>query len=123
MRRALSLAEVIVALACLAVALLGLVGAQLYVMRAGAKQERFHQASLLAGSQLARVEQKLRDDFSAVVDQPRTTLEPGYEWACRRSPPADASLTAELTRVDVSIYYQDAQGPHEYQLWTYVTKP
>lgn len=116
--RGFTLAEVMVGLLIVSLAVLAMVSVQAYAFRAQTKGTGRNRASLLAASRLGAIEAALKEDFAASVDSARTVVEPGYELAVGSS-----SVLVSLKEVLVSVYWVDDQGPHEYDLRTRVLKP
>lgn len=120
--RAFTLAEVMAGLLFLTIAVFGLVGAYVFTLRAQTKSEKFETAARLARTSLNQVEAGLTANFDdASLARTRSPLagEPGYELAVALTPQPDP----DLKRVDLAIYWNDAQGPHDYSVWLVVARP
>jgi prepilin-type N-terminal cleavage/methylation domain-containing protein len=120
--RGFTLAEVMLAVLILSLAVLGLLSVQAYAFRAQSKGTERNRASVIAASRMNALEAKLKDDFGASVTQARAYVpdEAGYEIAVAQAavPPLD-----DLKELLVTVYWTDDQGPHEYDLRTRVLKP
>lgn len=120
--RGFTLAEVMLAVLILSLAVLGMLSVQAYAFRAQGKGTERNRASLLAASRMNAVEAKLKDDFGATLTQARAPVPdaPGFELAVAQ---AAVPALADLREVLVTVYWTDDQGPHEYGLRTRILKP
>jgi Tfp pilus assembly protein PilV len=115
--RAFTLAEIMVSLLFLSIALLGLVSAQIYSLRASGGNRSRHTASVIAHNMLNEKEEALRKDFSTSVAQSRSAVEgqEGFQCAIIEESPA-----ADFKKITVIIYWKESQENHEYSIWTYI---
>ncbi|MEW6279108.1 MAG: prepilin-type N-terminal cleavage/methylation domain-containing protein [Candidatus Eremiobacterota bacterium] len=114
-RRGFTLAEIMVCLVLLTIAVLGLIAVQIYSLRAGQGNRERHTASVLASAALGRIEEQVRQDFSSSVAQPRRPHPEaaGYEMQVLETLP-----DVDLKRVEVHIFWRGKDGWHDYSLWT-----
>ena len=111
-----------VGLLFLTIAVFGLVATYVFTLKAEAKGERFQTASRLARTSLSRVEARLAanfDDPSVSVARAPLPEAPDYDLAVAVSPGPDP----DLRRVDLSFYWNDQQGPHDYSVWLVLARP
>ena len=115
----MTLAEVMVFVVLVSMAVLALVGAQLYAMRANSGSRERTTASSIAYSELNEVLAEQRQEFSRIAARPRAKVlyQPDFESAVAQLY-YDAST--DLKRVSCSVYWSDREGPHEFSTWTYV---
>jgi len=120
-----TLAELLLCLFILAVALLGLVTANVYAVRARRGSQRLVLATSLAVSYMTEIEETLRlsqDEFATSHRLERRPVPdyPGYFYAVD-----DPGLSPTLKAVIVSLYYPDGNGlpNREYPLRTVVRRP
>lgn len=118
-KRAFTLAEVMVAMAIVVIPMMALLSAHIYSLRATVKDEYRVTATNIAYSELSRIEEVLRQDFTVDVSRARSPVTgfAGYEM----------EVTEALTRSDlktprVTVYWSDKQGPHQYELWTHIVE-
>lgn len=119
MRRGFSIVEVLLAAVLIGFGVLALVGVQIYSLKVGKGTSGRYTASLLASSILNECEARLKDGFSTPVDQARGPApdHPGYEFEVTSLPEG-----LYLKRVEVKVYWKDAEGEaRQYVLWTKVT--
>ncbi|MGE0496007.1 MAG: hypothetical protein AB7S38_42780 [Vulcanimicrobiota bacterium] len=109
---AISLLELVMALAFCGLALLAVVGLQARYQQALVKDDLRSQAEAVAQSLLQRAEASLRTDFAVSVDQPRQLVAPGFEAEVASQQP-----TPGTKKVEVTVYFQDRQGAQTARLW------
>lgn len=127
-----SLAEVMIAVAVLTIAVLGLVSSQIFALQAGQGNRKRHTASVAAWKILSAVEEQARRDFALSSLRPRQKLA-RLDLFERSADFDEASLeeyeaqiveqvrTPDFKRVEVVIHYQDDRGAQsEYKAWTYL---
>lgn len=117
--KGLTLAEVMVALMILTVAIFGLIGARLYALRARSVTVERRAAVVLAAAALEEAERSLRHDFKFPVAMPRAAhpTEPRFEMEVLSQPHASM---ATLKRVEVAMYWRDRNGAQQHKVWTWV---
>ncbi|MEW6283500.1 MAG: hypothetical protein AB1758_33125 [Candidatus Eremiobacterota bacterium] len=117
--KALTFAEVLVALAILAMAVMALISVQLFALQAGTKGRLRHQAATEAASRLDALEGLLRssrEEFQVDHSQARAAIPGRPGWFAAQ---ADRLESPNLKRITVSVYFPD-RTEHEYTLWTLV---
>lgn len=117
-RRGFTVIEVMVAVVFLSIALLGLIGTQIYAVRSTEGNRARLEASEIAATVMSGVESRLRQSFATSVAAEKTLVRgedgPWYEVAERwEDEPA-----RKLRRVDVTVRYRDEGVEHAYALWT-----
>jgi Tfp pilus assembly protein PilX len=116
-----TLAEVMIALLFLTVAIFGLISVHIYAARAQSVSEERQVASVLAVSELQAAERKLRHDFNervpVTIKRARLATNPEFEREVLVQPVVGYST---LKRVEVNLYWQDQNGPKQHQIWTYI---
>lgn len=120
-----TLAEVMICVALLSMAVLGLVSAQIFALQAGQGNKKRHTASVMAWRLLSDVEEQARRDFSVSAARPRQRaaerLGPNemfqdYEYEIR-----EQNLAPDFRRVEVVLHFTDDKGARsEYSAWTYL---
>lgn len=115
LRRGLNLAEVMVSLLLISIAVLGLVSVHLYSARAAQGNRSRHTASVLAASTMHQTEERVRQDFSVSVASPRQAHPEaaGYEYEILETLPEPT-----LKRVEVRVFWQTREGAQQYAIWT-----
>lgn len=116
----MTLAEVMIFLMLVSMAILALVGAQIYSLRANSGSRQRTTASTLAYSVLNEVLSQQRQSFSARADRARAKMEyePDFESAVSQLYYPDGKN--DLKQIFCSVYWTDKEGPHEFSTWTYV---
>lgn len=115
-RRAFSLAEVMVAVGLVGMAILGLVSAQIFATRARHDVSRRQTAGVIATSMMNDAQASLAYDFSASVARPRA-VQPTYP-EFQTEVDEQKVMPGQLDRVEVVVYWTGKYGPQEYRLWT-----
>ena len=121
-RWALTLSEVVLAVAISTIAVFALVSLQLASMRWKTKTSLQQQASLLASSVLDEKVSRLRLDFSYTVDETvHASSVAGFqqEVQAHNEGPENPPV---LKKLEVTISWKDRQGPQHYRLVTRVYK-
>lgn len=126
--RAFTLAEVLLALFVVSVALLGLITVKAYAARARTLSRERLTAANLAVSLMTQVENRLLDgleEFAVQYDYSRREIpdHPGYMYAMDDSYAADSQGPQQtLKLITLTVYYPDENGLtlREYPLWTMV---
>lgn len=121
-RRALTLSEVVLAVAISTIAVFALVSLQLASMRWKTKSSLQQQASLLASSVLDEKVSRLRLDFTYNVDEAaHASSTTGFqqEVLAHSEGPENPPV---LKKLEVTISWNDRQGPQHYRLVTRVYK-
>lgn len=121
-RWALTLSEVVLAVAISTIAVFALVSLQLASMRWKTKSSLQQQASLLASSVLDEKVSRLRLDFSYNVDETvHASSVAGFqqEVQAHNDGPENPPI---LKKLEVTISWKDRQGPQHYRLVTRVYK-
>jgi len=117
--RGFTLAETMLALLIVSIALLGLVAQQIYAHRAQSKVSLRQRAGMEAASRMADLQAGLMEDFV-----PRTVarqaVEEGLEYAATVQPVPGLD---DLLDVRVTVYFTDAQGPQQADLRTRCLRP
>lgn len=110
--------EVMVGVVFLSIALLALLGTQMYAVRSTDGNRQRLEASEVAATVMSGVESRLREDASQSVAAPKTFVRgedgPWYEVSERW----EDTATQKLRRVDVTVHYRDDNVEHDYRLWT-----
>ena len=116
----MTLAEVMVFLVLVSMAILALVGAQIYALRANTGSRQRTTASTIAYSELNQVLSRQRQDFSQRADRARARVEyePDFESAVAQLYYPDGR--DDLKQIFCSVYWTDKEGAHEFSTWTYV---
>lgn len=118
--RGFTIAETMVALVVLSIAVLGLVAVQAYSLRSSQGNKTRHEASEIASAVMASVESRLRKnpDDTTIAQTERVPVREGFEYTV-------TTRTAEtrLLHVSVCVYYKDRTGEHSYDVWTYYFDP
>jgi prepilin-type N-terminal cleavage/methylation domain-containing protein len=117
--RGFTLAEIMVCLLFLSIALLALVSTQIYSLRASGGNRLRHTASIIAYTIMNEKEEALRKDFTASASQAKADVvgHEGFQCAV-----LEDLLQADFKRITVIIYWRDGQENHEYSIWTYIYK-
>lgn len=120
MKRGLTLAEVMVAVGLLALAILGLVSAQLFATRASNEVSERHLAGVIAASLMADAEVTLRKSFSQSVSRARSPVPEhrGYQAEVNQN----VVMSGDLKEIEVIVYWVDKKGPQEHHLWTKIAR-
>ncbi|MDQ7823495.1 MAG: prepilin-type N-terminal cleavage/methylation domain-containing protein [Candidatus Eremiobacteraeota bacterium] len=116
-----TLAELLVALAILSIAALGLVGAQLYSMKAGGGSRMRHTASTIAYRIMVETEDTLRKDFLTSVTTAKTGV-PGQEGFQYQVHDALEGGATDLKKITVTVYWEEEGAEREYSVFTYIYK-
>jgi len=116
----MTLAEVMIFVMIVSMAILALVGAQIYALRANSGSRERTTASTIAYSTLNEVLSQQRQNFAANANRARAkcVYEPDFESAVSQLYYPDGK--DDLKQVFCSVYWTDKAGPHEYSTWTYV---
>lgn len=115
--RGFTLAEILISVFLLAVAVLGLIGVRLYAARAAGAVPYRQTASLIAASKMAEIEHRLRGSESYLeVAEPRTQDPEHPRFNYEVLTDFDAGL--KLVSVDVVVRWEDRERPGEYKLHT-----
>ncbi len=114
-RRGFNLAEVMVSLLLITIAVLGLVSVHIYSARAAQGNRGRHTASLLAASRLHALEEAVRQDFAVSVAAAKAPDpdQPDYQVEVLETLPEPT-----LKRVEVRVSWDSKEGPQRYDLWT-----
>ncbi|MBI3926473.1 MAG: prepilin-type N-terminal cleavage/methylation domain-containing protein [Armatimonadetes bacterium] len=114
-RSGFTLLEILVALAVVALGLLGLISVMIYSTRARIQGTERQTASVIALSLMSDAENALAADFGAPVGVARAPVagSPGYEAEVQA-----ADERPGLKRVEVTVYWTDERGRQEFRLWT-----
>lgn len=115
--RALTISEVIVAVAICAIAVFALVSLQVASLRWKSKSGMQQRASLLASSLLDESVSKLRIKFTDDVNQP---IQPVADEEPFKSSITVTEEAPQLKKVEVVIYWTDRNGEQKYRLVTRV---
>lgn len=122
--RAFTLAEVLIFLALLAMAVLGLMSTQTYAMRCSQFNRLRHTASTILTSELSESESLLKRDFRLDAGHLRTDLPdyPGFASAVTSLYEPDTGSDERLRKITVWVYWTDPGASQEnvVQAWTYV---
>ena len=130
-----NLAEVAVVILLLTVAVLALVSSQIYVIKSKEKNEERHQASLIASSLLADLEQALGEDFTVELvyadedvlgfagfsDNPvnnPSAYDAPYLGRFKFTVLAVDGDTTRTRKVNLVVSWEDQDGTHDYRIWT-----
>jgi len=117
-RRGFTVAEVMVGVVFLSIALLALLGTQIHAVRSTEGNRQRLEASELAATVMSGIESRLREDPAQSVTAPKTLVRgddgPWYEV----SEQWEDEATRKLRRVDVIVHYRDDNVEHDYRLWT-----
>ena len=119
--RGLTLAEILISIFLVAVAVLGLIGVRLYAARAGAGVPYRQTASLIAASQMAEVEHRLRGGATTgdvSVGPTQHPDHPDFEYEITAS---DHPAYVDLIMVDVVVRWDERERPASYRLHTRFT--
>lgn len=117
-RRGFTIGEVLVAIAVLAIAVLGLVSVQIYALRATEGNRQRLEASEIAGSVMAGLESRFSRGFPTVASS-RAPVVDHPDFDCEVSESIEDPGTKRMKRVTVKVYYKDRAGEHDYTLWTF----
>ena len=114
--RAFTLVEVLISIVLILVPLLALISAQIYLSKAGAKDEMRVTAAHLAASRLGSIEQQLRTSFAAsqAANRAPHASHPDFEIEVQ-----EALTRPDLKRIEVFVYWDDPNGAQSYSAWTY----
>lgn len=124
----MTLAEILISIAFVALAILAGLGVQLFVLKAQQKSGLSNLSVSVAQSVLAQSRQSLRENFEASATITRTSvpeaLDPDgrfeYEVIETEQP---APLTDQLKGLVVTVYWSDQNGQHSYRVATKVAAP
>ncbi|MHC9538126.1 MAG: prepilin-type N-terminal cleavage/methylation domain-containing protein [Vulcanimicrobiota bacterium] len=119
--KAFTLAEIMVALVILSVAVLGLVSAMIYSMRAGGGNRLRHTASVIAYRIMNEKETQLRKDFCGnVTTSGRLDVHEneGFQYCIQDVYQADD----DLKKISLSVYWDEEGADREYSIYTYIYK-
>ncbi|MDQ7825191.1 MAG: prepilin-type N-terminal cleavage/methylation domain-containing protein [Candidatus Eremiobacteraeota bacterium] len=118
-QRAFTLAEIMVSLLFLSIALLGLVSSQIYSLRASGGNRGRHYASLLAGRIMNEKKEVAKTDFSKALQQDTTPVagEEGYSYRV-----IEELKSSDFKKITVTVYWREDSLVCEYSLWTYFYK-
>lgn len=114
--RGFSLAEVLLTIFLLAVPLLAAVGAQIFSFKAAYKTQSRQTAKLIAASLLEESERELSGGFlTGTLNRERQAVDdfPEYEYEM-----TSTSTDLGLYDVQVSVFWEDSQGPQELKMRT-----
>ncbi|MGE0495486.1 MAG: prepilin-type N-terminal cleavage/methylation domain-containing protein [Vulcanimicrobiota bacterium] len=118
MKRAFTLAEVMVALVLISLGLFSLMSISIYSLRAGQFNREHHTMVRLAGNQMAWLRSQLRLDFRADLatasPQPFPD-DPDYRYAVALS-----DESPDRRRIDLVVSYQGGKELQDVKVWTYV---
>lgn len=99
-----------VAIMLVSIALLALVSMQAHTLRSEGMTQQRQQASVIAGSYLARAEASLESDFDSDVSKPRQTADdPAFEVEVSQQ-----TLEPDLQAVTVRVLWREKQGWMDY---------
>lgn len=118
--RAFTLAELLLCLFVVAVAIMGLFSVLIYATRARTVSNQRLQASAAAVDVMSVLEHQLRLNFDAAVARPRGQLQAELGYQVDQTP-----LGTDLQRVRVQVFYRDLEGSQEgvYRLETLIRRP
>ena len=114
----------LVFVALLAIAVLGLVSTQTYALRCSQFNRLRHTASTILTSEMSESESILRKDFSIEAGHARTDLAdyPGFASAVTSLYEPDGGADQTLRKITAFVYWTDPGATQEnvVQAWTYV---
>lgn len=115
--RGFSLAEIMVCLVILSIAILGLVSTQIYSLRATTGNKMRHTASVIATTLMNEKEEALRSDFTRSAVQPRIVFPgaEGFEYAI-----SEEIVDTNFKKITVDVYWTDNGIEHIYSIWTHL---
>ncbi|MGE0489299.1 MAG: hypothetical protein AB7S38_08810 [Vulcanimicrobiota bacterium] len=106
--RGLTLAEILLCVFILAVAILGLVSVQVFALKSRTvTSERLRAANAAAGV-MAGLESQAGIDYATSFGRARGALEPGLEYAVDDQP-----RSASLRQLTITVYFRDLEGGRE----------
>lgn len=112
-----TLAEVMVALVLLSIAAFGLVSVQIYALGAMEGNRQQATASVIAASEMARIESgRARGERAAVRARAPVPGQDGFDMEVREEP---ETTQPGLQRVEVDVFWSDGKIDHHYLLWTW----
>ena len=118
--RGLTLAEILLCVFILAVAILGLVSVEVFALKSrNVTSERLRAANAAAGV-MAGVESQINIDYTTTFTRPRGPLQEGLEYAVDDQP-----RSASLRQLTITVYFRDLEGGSEsvYTLQTLLHRP
>ena len=117
---AFTLAELLLCVFVIALAVMGLFSVLIYANRARTVNHQRLQASAAAVDVMAQLEHQLRLDFDANVARARAQLQHELSYAVSQT-----SLNGSLQRIQVEVFYRDLEGTREgvYRLETLFRRP
>lgn len=116
-----TLAEILVFLGVISVALLAILSVQIYSMRGSTFNRKRHTASNLLYSEMNAIQQQLAMDFSGAPGHGRQTVSDQPEFSTAMSN-IYADETQQLRKISLSVYWTD-EAEREFSAWTYVYHP
>ncbi|MEW6283608.1 MAG: hypothetical protein AB1758_33665 [Candidatus Eremiobacterota bacterium] len=119
--RAFSLAEVLVAIFLLAVAVLGLVTTRLYAVRAERAGLERYDLGGVAGSVMASIEAALQQSPDRFTRSYAAARQPVPDMAGVVYSVEETSLSPRLRKFTVTVFAPTQQGEVEFRLWTLVS--
>lgn len=106
--RGLTLAEILLCVFILAVAILGLVSVQVFALKARTVTSERLRAANAAAAVLAGIESQAGLDYTTSFARLRGALEPGLEYTVDDQP-----RTASLRQLTITVYFRDLEGGRE----------
>lgn len=114
----MTMAEVMIALAVLTIAVFGLIGARSYALRARSVSVERRQAVMLAATALEDAERTLRHEFSRDVTWGPAPHSQAPQYEMEISQDANYDSSAKLKRVEVRMSWKDRNGSQSHKVWT-----
>ena len=119
--RGLTLAEILISLFILLVAVLGLIGVRLFAAKAATEAPSRQTASLIAASQVAEVEHRLRGGASPEEVSFTSTPHPEHPEFDYEVSASNHPAYIDLVLVDVVVEWSDRDRRSRYKLHTRFT--
>lgn len=116
--KAFTLAEILVFLGVVSVALLAILSVQIYAMRGSNFNRLRHTASNILSSEMNTIQQQLAMDFNAAPSHGRLLVSDHPEFSSAMSN-VYADETEQLRKISLSVYWTD-ESEREFSAWTYV---
>ncbi|MDQ7821205.1 MAG: prepilin-type N-terminal cleavage/methylation domain-containing protein [Candidatus Eremiobacteraeota bacterium] len=115
--RGFTLAEIMVCLLLLTIAVMGLVSTQIYSLKATGGNKYRHLASVIAYRVMSEKEKALRTDFSVSAAHSRSDVpgEEGFQYEVLEEAPGTS-----IKKVTVKVYWTEGTELKSYSLWTYL---
>lgn len=116
--RAFTLAEILVFLGVVSVALLALISVQIFATRGSKFNRMRHTASTIVASQMNTIQHQLTVDFTSAPSYGRQPVT-GYPEFTSAMSNVYADSTESLRKINLSVYWTD-EAEREFSAWTYI---